>query len=99
MPVQPVTYIPVVNAMISEVRAYPQVQAWMAEQARKIAEAQVGTWRERRNKDGDPIPKWPFGGPGECFEYITHSGGLITSLRIRCVLTGDELDLTPEDGW
>jgi len=92
-------YIPLVHSMISEVRQYPEVRAWMTEQAHKIAEAQAASGKATRDKNGSLVPKWPFGGPGECFEYVAHSGGVITSLRIRCVLTGDELDLTPEDGW
>jgi len=92
-------YLNVVHAMINEVQTYPEVRAWMSEQAVKIAATQSGTQQEQRDNDGNPVPKWPFGGPGECFEYIAYKGGMITGLRLRCVLTGNEIDLTPEDGW
>ena len=87
-------YLKHAHDMLSEVRKLPEVQAWREEQNAKVARLQKGTAMGRQDKEGRPAANWGFMGTG-CFEYTVIDAAVITVIQIKCVVTGDVLDLTP----
>ena len=83
------------HAFMDEVKKRPEVQVWRKEQAAKIALQQQGTWRERQDAEGKPVPKAPSEGVESWFSYSIADVGIATAIKVRCVLTNDEIDLTP----
>lgn len=93
-------HIKLAHAFMDAVKARPEVQAWRKEQAMKIASQQQGTWRERQDVEGHPIPKAPSEGVESWFSYAVADVGIATIIKVRCVVTNDEIDLTPPaESW
>ena len=84
------------HAFMEAVKIRPEVEAWRKEQVARIARQQQGTWRERSDAAGNPVPKPPLGGAGGWFEYTVVDAGISTEISIRCTETGETIRL--DDG-
>jgi hypothetical protein len=81
------------HALMDAIKVIPEVRTWRKEQVAKIAELQQGTWRERKDTDGKPVPKPPLGGPGCWFEYVVTDAGVSTKISVRCTETSEVIYL------
>jgi len=83
------------HAWLKVVWDQPEALAWLEGQIQKTIELQAGTSGERSDAHGAPHPN--FGSGSEAFEVTCASVGFAHVVQVKNALTGDVLDLSPEN--